>query len=476
MNDFYHISTDEKSLEHPLQMNNLGLRRIMAIIGQFKRNDWDGRSSQSSKHYRDTTPKDYDAQFALRLLKTDPPYEIDILLDHHYNHYVARFDDPKRFLKHVKYVILPLLQNNSKGEVYIELTEDWLIEKEQEMTSVKVIPAKNQENIPAPSDKTVVITNEEVFISYSWDSEEYVQKVVEFTDFLRTKGFHAHLDVMLSQNETSINFVKMMHQSMGNHKKVVVVLSKGYKVKAESFTGGVGEEFVLLLNDIKQSPKKYILISFEGRSDEIIPFGLRGREIIDLSDPKGEEQLYRKLMDEPEYSFSDVASEKPKLAPVKINEFQALVPSKMISIENPLVTPDGSHSQGGLYKHIDFKLILNFKNTSSKTIDGLAYSLRVKQQLAPEYYGQTAEEGYFLFTEDISQKVYPGLTVKSTAYKLKVANHTISQILGTRILITVFTDHGSFSKEFEVEQLIEIKPPNENHLEAIPLTQDLFGY
>ena len=125
----------------------------------------------------------------------------------------------------------------------------------------------------------------EVFVSYSWDSEDHNQKVLAFTNHLRENGFEAQLDRMLSQEETAINFIKMMHKAMSEHPKVIVVLSKGYKEKAETFKGGVGEEYGILLNDISGNPNKYILVSFEERSDAIIPLGLKGRDIVDLSKP-----------------------------------------------------------------------------------------------------------------------------------------------------------------------------------------------
>ena len=73
---------------------------------------------------------------------------------------------------------------------------------------------------------------------------------------------------------------------MTDYEKVIVVLSKGYKDKAENFKGGVGNEYNLILKYIETQKNKYILISFEPISDEITPLNFKGRHIFDLSNKK----------------------------------------------------------------------------------------------------------------------------------------------------------------------------------------------
>ncbi len=51
------------------------------------------------------------------------------------------------------------------------------------------------------------------------------------------------MDIFKSQEETSISFTKMMHSGIATANKVVIVLSEAYKEKAETFIGGVGEEY-----------------------------------------------------------------------------------------------------------------------------------------------------------------------------------------------------------------------------------------
>jgi hypothetical protein len=161
----------------------------------------------------------------------------------------------------------------------------------------------------------------EVFLSYSWDSTEFQEKVAAFNDFLRKNGYHAKMDLMLSEEQTAIDFSKMMHIAIHQSKKVVIILSEGYKVKAENFTGGGGVEYSLLFKDLDRSPQKYVIVAFNGISEEIIPFGLRGREIVDCSKSDWDQKLFSKLSDENRYAFSEVAAKKPAIKKIVPGQF-----------------------------------------------------------------------------------------------------------------------------------------------------------
>jgi len=128
----------------------------------------------------------------------------------------------------------------------------------------------------------------EVFVTYSWDSKDDNDKVISFCNFLRKKGFHATMDRKISQEQTAPNFTKMMHQAMTDYQKVIVILTEKYKTKTDGFSGGVGVEYNLIINDIDSNLKKYLLVSFDGISDKILPMAFKGREIIDISTPEND--------------------------------------------------------------------------------------------------------------------------------------------------------------------------------------------
>ena len=83
-------------------------------------------------------------------------------------------------------------------------------------------------------------------------------KVIDLTDFLRRNGFSAEMDRLVTQANSATNFNKMTHDIFTKYKKIVVVLSENYKKKAENFTGGVGDEYLLIMQEIKKSETKFI--------------------------------------------------------------------------------------------------------------------------------------------------------------------------------------------------------------------------
>jgi len=78
----------------------------------------------------------------------------------------------------------------------------------------------------------------EIFITYRWKGKEHINQVLSFVNYLREEGYQAEVDQMLSQKQTSIDFMKMMHKGINDYQKVIIVLSKGYKERADKFEGG----------------------------------------------------------------------------------------------------------------------------------------------------------------------------------------------------------------------------------------------
>ncbi len=211
----------------------------------------------------------------------------------------------------------------------------------------------------------------EVFVTYSWDSEDHKLRVLSFFNYLRKKGFHTDIDRKVSQEQSSIDFYKMMHSVMTDYQKVIIVLSTGYKIKADSFSGGVGTEYGLIIKDIDQNPKKYILVSFDGINDSILPLNFKGREIIDLSNPENEEILLLKLLDIPVFEIDPIASEKPIVISKQIPEFKFGIKHKKkipAKIQEPVkknqnnllnrIGPIKKRFVHSTYKNHNFKIII----------------------------------------------------------------------------------------------------------------------
>jgi len=217
---------------------------------------------------------------------------------------------------------------------------------------------------------------DDIIVTYCWDNETHKQKVLDFVHHLRKEeGFNSTFDRLLNQEETALDFNKMMHLAMTDYRKVIIVLSKGYKEKAEKFTGGVGDEFQLIIKDIETSHKKYILISFEGISDNITPLAFKGRHTIDLSndDEAAWNELRSKLRDEPIIDKPPVAKTQKPIVKQKIE--------KIKTIKNDISQEKKFVRDLNLRKEIEkeFNLCLSYKFEDNKVIEVLLRAFDGKQ-------------------------------------------------------------------------------------------------
>lgn len=166
-----------------------------------------------------------------------------------------------------------------------------------------------------------------VFVTYSWsENKEENEKVYSFVDMLRSKGYDAECDKNKLQKETASSFTKIMSDGLSND-KIIVILSEHYKKKAEKFAGGVGIEYKIIGADINTSANKYILVSFDGISNDfissIVPQLYKSHEIVDLiKDEEDDFQLlFSKLNGEEIIEFSDVANTIPLIEKRKPKKF-----------------------------------------------------------------------------------------------------------------------------------------------------------
>ncbi|WP_348047127.1 toll/interleukin-1 receptor domain-containing protein [Mucilaginibacter sp.] len=381
----------------------------------------------------------------------------------------------------------PETEEASKGfshnNVYLVANNDtkqWEILTNQQMTAKyrnivtldDLNEAKNKES-NKPESQPVTMT--EVFISYSWDTPEHEQKVVDLTNHLRSNGFNATIDKMISQEKTAINFVRMMHEALLLHPKVIVILSKGYKQKAESFKGGVGEEYEILINDIKTNERKYILASFEGRGDDIVPIGLKGRDIVDLSQPDEEKRLLEKLLDHQRYQFVEVGDKKPELSTIAPQPFTTAGIKVPIEILPPRVTPTGNAGYtGDQYRDVELVMNIEFKNVSSKPVTEFGGQIKINKFIVPDYRDHTIEGDMVLLDVSVARKVFPGQTTMGKQWQFELNRGNIQRVIDTEIIVTVYTEEGNAEAKFNFKDVVFLKPPNKHWMDAQPLTLNLF--
>lgn len=140
--------------------------------------------------------------------------------------------------------------------------------------------------------------NKNVFISYSWDSNEHQEWVLYLANQLRKKGINAEADIFETQKGT-VNLNKMMVEKIRNSDFIVIVLTEGYARKADQFQGGVGFESQLTLPLLMEDHNKLITIMrHQGDYNKVFPFHLKGQYSIDFSNDtefnnKLDELVYR---------------------------------------------------------------------------------------------------------------------------------------------------------------------------------------
>lgn len=483
MNDFYDIVVNNSNRINPLQLSNLGNKfNNLTIIFPNSRSS-ENENNSSSKYYRSIVSDDYDNLFTHRILKTSPPYEIEKFIDYHFDYFSKKFPEKSEtFMKHIKYTILPKVKSNKNSEILIELINDWISKNDFKKNRSNFLLGTKNTNMNSKNQAVTKFNegfNGDVFISYSWNSAEYINKIVDFTNHLRKNGFNANIDQVFIQESSSINFYNMMLQAFQKHNKIIIILSEEYKIKADNFGGGVGTEYELIINEIKKDDKKFILVSFTGYKEEIIPYGLNGREVIDLTLEDGFEKLYSKLTGENKFEFLEVSNIKPKVNLIPVSEFTLPKPNNQIRIEPIEINEVESVTVGGLYEYIKFSLKLGLTNTSMKVLNGFGYSISINKIMINDSSiiekSNILKDNYLKFNDSYNQNVYPNQTIIINPISFSIDKYNIREVLNSKIIFEVYIENETKSSEIFVLDIEVIKNKNEGNRLKKSINSQLFN-
>lgn len=145
------------------------------------------------------------------------------------------------------------------------------------------------------------IEKPKIFISYCWTNSEYINKVVEFAQRLRSDGIDVVLDqfAMKLGNDTNNFMEKCVNDSSITN--VLILLSPDYKTKADLRKGGAGIETQIISGEVYSNVEntKFIPILFEKRgedTDACIPTYLKQRRWLDMSEDSNFEERYVELV------------------------------------------------------------------------------------------------------------------------------------------------------------------------------------
>jgi len=191
----------------------------------------------------------------------------------------------------------------------------------------------------------------EVFVSYSHDSEEHKDWVLQLATRLRSNGVNVILDRW--NLKLGSNLAHFMERGLSNSNRVICICSESYVKKANGGIGGAGYEKQIITSElIKDQNTDWVIPLIKNNStSKRTPIFLAGRLYIDFEEKKlyekNYETLLRDLLDEPVLPIPPIG--KNPFQTVKHFEQQKFIPSneKYVSpTTKGTVTFDYSNNNG----------------------------------------------------------------------------------------------------------------------------------
>lgn len=134
-----------------------------------------------------------------------------------------------------------------------------------------------------------------VFISYSWDSEEHQNWVLDLAKTIDENGGQAIVD--RTHLKYGGHIKTFMIKSISEADLVLMILTPNYRRKADNLEGGAGYEYNIINDDLFKmvtNNEKYIPILREGSSESSVTSFLAGFNYVDLR----ESNNYQKTLNE----------------------------------------------------------------------------------------------------------------------------------------------------------------------------------
>jgi hypothetical protein len=176
--------------------------------------------------------------------------------------------------------------------------------------SLRRTPGQGSKRVSDPIIKPMQTENKIpiVFISYSWDSPEHEDWVINLATKLCENGVDAILDKW-DLGLLGKLLPHFMETSISKSHRVICVMTPNYKKKTENLTGGVGYEYSIITAEIFAdtiNTSKFIPLFRRGTDADAIPTALKGRKYVDMRDDiqfdeKFIHELLRDIHDEPKF-------------------------------------------------------------------------------------------------------------------------------------------------------------------------------
>jgi hypothetical protein len=293
------------------------------IIPQVDKTDWDKAffklwkvigSQDTATHYIGG-PQFY--KFIMELCDDIPPLyslfieqrrnkDLSTSRVEYYNDLINHLDEEKR--KELYINIQLFLEDNtvSKNAATDEFGFKTAFNKTETIAVVKDIEPDPKSIIVSAAETTEAVPT--VFISYSWDSQEHENWIVNLSTKLRDNGVNAILDKW-DLGPLGKPLPHFMENSISKSQRVICVMTPNYKKKTENLAGGVGYEYSIISAEIFTNgvnTSKFIPLFRSGTGADAIPTVLNGRKYVDMRvdsqfEDKFLNELLRDIHEEPKY-------------------------------------------------------------------------------------------------------------------------------------------------------------------------------
>ncbi|MDR3621796.1 MAG: toll/interleukin-1 receptor domain-containing protein [Paludisphaera borealis] len=159
--------------------------------------------------------------------------------------------------------------------------------------------------------ENLVKATPDVFISYSWDSEEHKVWVHSLATQLRVHGVNALIDHWGAKVGHELTL--FMEKAVRDNDFVVVICTPEYKRKSENRIGGVGYEGGLITDELYHGGKegKFIPVLRRGDWKTGKPSWFGSRQGLDLRDSEKQESEYERLRK----NLLGISEQAPPLGP-----------------------------------------------------------------------------------------------------------------------------------------------------------------
>jgi len=243
-----------------------------------------------------------------------------------------------------------------------------------------------------------------IFISYSHDSREHEQRVLELANRLRRDGLDCVIDRYFVMPQES--WLGWMAEQVSHADFVLVVCTENYWRRFEEKPGAVSGagakwEGSILRQELyeAESGNTYIPVIFSAVDVNYIPLALKGTTFCRLDSPAGYERLLRRVLRQPAVTGLDL--EQLRALPPRPTQNEPLPPSAAAIPSNLPFSPNPFFT--GRQEELDkLRRLLTAKHTAAITrplaIQGLGGI--GKTQLALEYaWKQRAEYSALLWVQ-----------------------------------------------------------------------------